>query len=117
MKRDNMLELNKIVRRPYFIDELIKPFQKGVRDSISDHFQQYFKQRLIDSDFVKDRALREIKRSINQKLKLEIQLMMKKKHQHSYYDKDRFKIIQTSMEKMFKLDLSEEIEDIKQEII
>jgi len=43
--------------------------------------------------------------------------MMKKEHQHSYYDKDRFKIIQTSMEKMFSLDLSEEIEEIKQEIL
>lgn len=43
--------------------------------------------------------------------------MMKKEHQHSYYDKNKFKIIQTSMEKMFNLDLSKEIEEIKQEIL
>ena len=57
MKRDQQYEQEKIVRRPYFINELIKPYKDSIKDSINLHFQYHFKQRLINKDFIQVRAV------------------------------------------------------------
>lgn len=38
--------MNKFVRRPYLIDELMKP--TSPIDDLSLHFQYYFKKKLVD---------------------------------------------------------------------